>query len=834
MQSFKSYLPTLWIVLGFLIISVLFCYPAIDGKVLYQHDNISWKSMAHEGMQWHEKTGEQVLWSNSMFGGMPTYTHYIAKSNNHTAFIQTALTSVLSKPIYFFFFAMLCFFILMQTLGINKWLGAIGSIAFAFSAYNPQIIAAGHETKMLSIAYLPLLLSGFLLIYRGTYKWGVPAFLIAMALLFANAHYQIIYYAFILLGLGAVGVFIQAIKEKTIASFIKSSLLMLGLSLVTILPNLGAILATKEYTKVTMRGGESELTSAHDKGKKNGGLDKDYAFMWSNGIGETFCLLIPDLYGGGSEDIGEDSKTHQVLSEMGVPEDAATNFTAHAPTYWGPQPFVAGPIYFGAIICFLFVLGMFLVKSHHKWWLFAAVLVSIVLSWGDHFKSVNYFLFDHLPMLNKFRTPTMTLSIAEILFPLIGIWGLSELLSGKWEEKAAWAKIKLATLITGGIALVVGVGSQFFFDFKSPKDLERFTGMLGDETKAQTLVNALVEDRASLAMHSGMYSLVLILLAAALLWALVHKKINTTIFLVAIAALIAFDEIKVAAKYLNDDNYKEEADYEMELAPREVDAQILKDTDPYYRVLDLTRATFEDAIQSYHHKTVGGYSPAKMEIYQDLINMQLSGNNINSEVLNMLNTKYIIFPGQNNQPMQQRNPNACGNAWFVKEIKWVQTADEEMAALNAASITDPTKQVPNAFVAKQTAVIRQSFQKEMGAAPATVDSTATIRLHQYGLDEISFIYTAAQDGGVAVFSDIYYPLGWKAYIDGKEVPIVKADYVLRALRLPKGTNKIINFKFQPATFEFGNKFALLGSVLFYLLLAASAYFIFKKETPIKN
>ncbi|MFN5942825.1 MAG: hypothetical protein ACK44S_06515, partial [Bacteroidota bacterium] len=261
------------------------------------------------------------------------------------------------------------------------------------------------------------------------------------------------------------------------------------------------------------------------------------------------------------------------------------------------------------------------------------------------------------------------------------------------------------------------------------------------------------------------------------------------------------------------------------------DAQILKDTDPYYRVLDLTRATFEDAIQSYHHKTVGGYSPAKMEIYQDLINMQLSGNNINSEVLNMLNTKYIIFPGQNNQPMVQQNPAACGNAWFVKDIKWVNNADEEMAALNAASITDPTKVIPNAFVAKQTAVIRKSFQSAIGNAPATIDSTASIRLNKYGLDEISFIYTAAQDGGIAVFSDIYYPLGWKAFIDGKEVPIVKANYVLRALRLPKGTNKIISFQFNPETFAFGNKFALLGSALFYLLLAACVYFIFKKETP---
>jgi len=474
---------------------------------------------------------------------------------------------------------------------------------------------------------------------------------------------------------------------------------------------------------------------------------------------------------------------------------------------------------------------MFLIKSPHKWWLFAAALVSIVLSWGDHFKSVNYFLFDHLPMLNKFRTPTMTLSIAELIFPLIGIWGLSELLSGKWSESLAWAKIKIATLITGGIALVVGVGSQFFFDFKSPKDLERFTGMLGDEAKAQTLMNAIVEDRASLAMHSGFYSLVLILIAAALLWALVHKKINTSIFMLGFAAIIAIDEIKVAAKYLNEENYKDEADYEMELAPREVDAQILKDTDPYYRVLDLTRATFEDAIQSYHHKTVGGYSPAKMEIYQDLINMQLSGNTINSEVLNMLNTKYIIFPGQNNQPMVQQNPAACGNAWFVKDIKWVNNADEEMAALNAASITDPTKVIPNAFVAKQTAVIRKSFQSAIENAPATIDSTASIRLNKYGLDEISFIYTAAQDGGVAVFSDIYYPLGWKAFIDGKEVPIVKANYVLRALRLPKGTNKIISFQFNPETFAFGNKFALLGSALFYLLLAACVYFIFKKETP---
>jgi hypothetical protein len=560
-----------------------------------------------------------------------------------------------------------------------------------------------------------------------------------------------------------------------------------------------------------MRGGQSELTS-HDKGKKAGGLDKEYAFRWSNGIGETFCLLVPNLYGGSSaEPVEEGPKTYDLLSSNGQQLEKL-------PLYWGPQPFLSGPVYFGAIICFLFVLGLMVVKSPHKWWMLAVSILAIMMSWGNHFSAFNYFLFDNIPMLNKFRTPSMILVIPQFLFPLLGIWALNDIVTGKVDNAELWKKVKIAAGVTAGLAVLLGVGGSMFFSFINQELEGKYQ---------QQILSVLKEDRASLAMKSGLTSAVYILLSVGLIWAFIKNKIKKEILIVGVGVLVAVDLLVVDGKYLGQEKYKDATDYETVFQPRQVDQQILKDKDPYYRVLDVTKDTYNDASQAFFHKCIGGYHPAKMEIYQDLIDNYMSPQKgFNSQVLNMLNTKYLIFPGQNRQEAAQINPAACGNAWFVDEVKWVSTADDEMKSLNAAKLGDTTI-VPNAFDPKKTAVIRDKFKTDLNGYNFGKDSAAKVSLTKYGLDNLKFSSVNSKDG-LAVFSDIYYPYGWKAYIDGKETPILKANYVLRAIKIPAGQHNI-EFVFHPDSYYKGNTYALISSILIYALLIAAIAMMFKNK-----
>ena len=800
----KKFKQDILVIVGFALLALLYCYPQLQGKKLNQHDNISWQGMAQEAKNYHETTGKDALWSNSMFGGMPTYTTYVGAANtNYTGYVQTVLQSV-GKPAYFFFIAMLCFYLLMRVLNINKWLSMVGAIAYAFSTYNAIIISVGHETKMLTMGYLPAAMAGLYLVYREKWLTGAAVLGLSFALIFSNNHFQVIYYSFIMFGFFGLVMLYVAIKEGRLKQFFISS----GISAITMAagigPSMPSLLTTAEYAKETMRGGASEL-SGHDK-KENGGLDKEYAFRWSNGIGETFCLMIPYLYGGSSGEAAE--KAPKTLEAIGGGAD-------QLPLYWGPQPFLSGPVYFGAIVCFLFVLGIFAVRSPHKWWIIAASAACVVLSWGKNMESINFFLFDHLPYLNKFRTPSMALVIPQFLFPLLGIWGVQEILDRR-DDPQTWKNIKLAAGITAGICVLIGVGGSMFFDF---------TGGSDDRLQPE-MVKLLKEDRVALAMRSGLTSAVFILLAAGMLWAYLKDRIKTSALFIGLGVLVVIDLLPMSNNYLNESNYVDASEYETIFQPRDVDMAIMKDPDPYYRVLDLTRDTYNDAIQAYFHKCVGGYHPAKMEIYQDLIDRQMS-RGFNGQVLNMLNTKYIIAGPKGGAPQVIPNPTACGNAWFVNEIIWANTADDEMNALNAPQIGDTALPV-GAFSPLNTVVLRTRFKEMVGNAAIGKDSSASIKLNKYGLDELSFTSTNSKEG-IAVFSDIYYPKGWKAYVDDRETPIMRANYVLRAIKVPAGNHKI-EFRFKPDSFYTGQKVAFVSSILLVLLCLGALYKGFMKPT----
>lgn len=831
MQSFdfKKLLPHLLLILGFVVLAALYGYPQFDGMELRQGDNVSWKAMSKEAKDWHEKTGENTLWSNSMFGGMPTFTYYVPEGSNYIYPIQQGIMGVLGKPAGFLFLAMLGFYILMSVMRINRWLAAAGAIAYAFSTYNITLIEAGHETKMWALAYLPVVLGGLMLLYKGKFWVGLPVLGLSMSLLMSTAHYQIMYYAIItILGM-VITYFIIAIREGQLKTFAIASILAIVGAAIGIGTGMQGFLSTLEYNKTTMRGGESELTLNHDQDKKSGGLDKDYAFGWSNEWAESFTVLVPMIYGGASaEGLDENSETYDVLTSMGVGPQQAEGFVANLPTYWGSQPFTGGPFYFGAIICFLFVLGLIVIRSPHKWWIVGVCVLAFLMSIGKHFPSFNYFLFDTLPGLNKFRIPNMILVLPQLLFPVLGIWALNDILSNKLSKEEVWNKAKVAGIITGGLCLLLAVGGSAFFSFRSSKDAmlkQQLTQSFQNEDAANRVVNAVVEDRSSMAMSSGFVSAFFIAIMVGLLWAYSKNKLKGEYLAYALVILVAIDLIRIDTKYLNEDSFVYADEYEAIFQPRPVDQQILQDPDPYYRVLDLSKNTYNDAIQSYHHKAIGGYSPAKMEAYQDMIDIHMSGS-FNAEVLNMLNTKYIISPqGQNGQPVAIPNPDANGNAWFVSEIKWAETADEEMLSLNARSLGD-TAQVPNAFDASEEAVLRSTYKDELSGFNYGKDSGAYVKLDQYGLNDISYVSKNSKDG-LAVFSDMYYPYGWTAYIDGNETPILKANYLLRALKVPAGEHKI-EFKFRPKSFYTGDNIAMVSSILLILMAVGSIGIAYKK------
>lgn len=833
-------LPHIIAVVIFLVVAVLYCKPVLEGKVLSQHDIIGWKGMAQQSIEFKEKYGHYPLWTNSLFGGMPAYTIAMEPSTKiQTLYLYGILNLFLPKPADFFFLACICFYFLCSVLRIKPWIGILAALAFAYSTYDPIIIGVGHDTKMRAIALAPAVIGSLLLILQKRYLWGAALLSLFFGFQVATQHLQIIYYTGIIIGFLIVAYLIYNWKKDSIKSFLLAGAIALGAVVIGFFSYSVLMLPVNEYAKETMRGGPSELTDTTNKANKTkGGLDKDYAFNWSYGITETFTLAVPGIYGGsngGNEFSGATAFTDK-MSEIGVQEDQAVQME-NGYSYWGDQPSTSGPVYLGAVICFLFILGMVYLKSWHKWWIIAATVLGIMLAWGKHFSAFNYLLFDYLPLYNKFRAPSMALFIPQLTFPLTAALVLNQIAGEEISKEKLWNKFKLAVYITAGlVALLFILYISFSYKGESDKFIaENFTQQLlhsrgGQVTHqmqdqaqslSQSLMHALQADRKSHFGKDLFRSLAFIALAVILIGAYLKNRIRPMVMIIGLLIISTIDLIGIDRRYLNDENFVEPEDYESSFVARDADKQILADQNKPYRVFDETEDPFQmsraSSVTSYYHNSIGGYSPAKLSLYQDIIEHQLSKGNM--EVFNMLNTRYFIVQNpQTGATMAQRNPDAFGPVWLVKSIRFVPSADAEMNALNTLHLKD-------------TAVAQQKFESQVKGQPQ-FDSTATIKVAEYSNDKITYNFSASTNQ-FAVFSEVYYPHGWNAYIDGKKSDYIKVDYVLRGMSIPAGKHSI-EFRFEPQTYKTANTLMLISSLIAFLLLIAAIVFEFLKRKKTAN
>ncbi|MEI6947708.1 YfhO family protein [Paraflavisolibacter sp. H34] len=828
---FQKALPHIVAVVIFLIVAVLYCKPVLEGKVVNQHDVLGWKGMAQQSIEYKERTGHFPLWTNSLFSGMPAYTvAFEPAMNPPTLYLTYLLNFGLPKPISFFLLSCICFYFLSQILRVNPWIGILSALAYTYATYDPIIVAVGHDTKMQAMGLMPAVIGSLLLLFQRRYWWGLALLSIFFSFQVATQHLQIIYYTGIIMGFMVLAFAVYSSKKGELAHVGKAvagAALACALGFFMFASNM---LPLREYAQETMRGGRSELTAGGDaQNKTKGGLDKDYAFNWSYGISETFTLVVPGIYGGsnGGDEHKGATKFSEKLGEVGVPEDQAVQM-ANSYSYWGDQPSTSGPVYLGAVICFLFILGMVYLKSWHKWWIIAATVFGILLSWGKNFAAFNYFLFDYLPLYNKFRAPSMALVIPQFTFAVTAALALQQVLFGGEKREALWKQFKVSLYITGGLVALLGV-LYISFNYKSANDSQiqdYFTSAMTQgaqqpspqalqqaQTFSQGLMTALHEDRQSLFGSDLLRSVLFIALAALLVAGFLKDRLKALHVLIGLTLLTLIDLMPVGRRYLNEDKYVEKEQFEASFTPTQADQQIMADAAKPFRVFDQTdpQGPFNGSRASYFHNSVGGYHPAKLGLYQDLIEHQISKGNM--KVFNMLNTKYFITPGgQGGQAQAQLNPEAFGPAWLVKAVRTVANADAEMAAL--------------ANVSKDTAIVQQKFAGQLKPLSG-FDSTASLVVARHSNDTVSYRFTGKQDA-FAVFSEIYYPLGWNAYIDGKKAEYVKTDYVLRGMNLPAGTHTV-DFIFEPASYKTGNTLSLIASVITLLLLAAAIFFEVKRS-----
>lgn len=818
-SGYRNILINVGIIVFFIFLAYAYLFPLIEGKELRMGDIDHHLGMSKELVDYRNETGKEAVWTNSMFGGMPGYMISVKYPNNIVNFfagLPRAWFSIASFIILYF----IGFYVLLTSLKVNRWLSVAGAIAFGLSSYFIIIIGAGHASKANALAFLPIVIAGVLMVFRGKQVPGAILFTVGLSLELLAGHPQITYYGLLLLAIYGIIELIYAIKDKALALFTKSVLFLVAGVVVAVGMNFSRLYTTYEYTKDTIRG-PSELTSNNEN--KTSGLDKDYVVQWSYGIGETMTLLIPNFKGGSSlTNPGEKSESFKTMQQKGV-QNLKQNIQGVS-MYHGKQPFTSGPVYIGAIVVFLFILGLFVVKGVYKWWLAAATVVSIVLSWGGNVMGLTSFLLDYLPMYNKFRAPSMTLVIAQITMPLLGFIALNDILSGKVDKKVWQNGLKYAAGITGGIALLFALLPGVAGDFTNADDTQRFP---------EWLIDSVISDRKSLLRADAFRSVVFIALAAGALYAWSIKKLNTTAFIAVLGVLILVDLWAVDKRYLNNDNFVSKREATNPFPEMPVDKAILQDKDLYYRVLPLQGDPFQDARTSYYHKNIGGYSAAKLRRFQEIIEnhlmpeMQQMIQGLNAQirpdsvfaklgVINMLNTRYFIYD-LNNPPLQ--NPHAMGNAWFVSNYKTVANADEEIAALKEI---DP----------KNEATIDKRFSEFVENKKFQKDEMSGITLTEYKPNYLKYTAKSATEQ-LAVFSEIYYAKGWDAFIDGKEVPHFRVNYILRGMVLPAGDHTV-EFKFHPKSYYTGNTVSLASSILLILAVAGYAFSEYRKKPKNKT
>lgn len=796
--DFKKLLPHLIAIVVFLAIISIYFSPVFEGKTLRQHDIVMAKSMQKETYDYYKKTGEFPLWTNAIFGGMPNYMIWIIYPKNIASYLIYTIRLYLPEPLSYIFVYFICFYILMLVLGSSVPVSFITALAFAFGSYNFINVEAGHLTKALAVGLAPLILAGVILTLKNKLFWGLVVTTLALALQIRANHYQITYYTFMMLMILMIVELIYVVKNKALLSFLKQIGVLAIALILAVGVNITALWVTREYTDYTMRGG-SELSSKSNTGK---GLEKDYAFSWSYGVRESFTLLIPYFAGGSSvEKLGENSK----MAKYGLSRQQLKQI----PTYWGTLQTTAGPIYIGAIVIFLFVLGMFVVKHRYKWWIFSSVLLSLMLAWGENFPALNNLFFDYFPLFNKFRVPMTFLLMVGLMVPILSGMAVTEFLNGKTKREDFLKALKYSFYGVGGLTLFFALFGGALFDFVASID----------ETlqKNGWPVDVLREDRARLLKTDALRSFVFVLIAAATLFFWLKEKLKTNHVYGILALIVLVDMWGVDRRYFNSDDFvrKPRANKAfVELTP--ADMSVLQDPDPHYRVLDLTNNPWADCSRAYYHKLIGGYHGAKMVRYQEMIERHFTNEidrfakSLNQSgfpdfqltpTLNMMNTKYYIVSNEASGVIP--NAGRYGNCWFADTFVLVNNADEEIDTLDH-------------FDLRKTAVVDKRFADMLKTPVYPADSNDVINFNGYKPHELKYL-TVSDKAHLAVFSEVYYDKGWNAYLDGKKVPHFRVNYILRAMIVPEGEHEIV-FKFEPRSYYTGENISLIFSVIIGLLL----------------
>jgi len=802
----KKLLPDLIAILAFVLLSFAYFFPAdIENRILFQHDTAAGAGAGQEVKEYYEQTGERSRWTNSLFGGMPMYQ--IAPSYDSTKslqWVQKAYQLFLPDYVCLTFMLMLGFYILLRVFGIPVWLAGLGGIMWAFSSYFFILISAGHIWKFITLAYVPPTIAGIVLAYRGKLLWGGILTALFVALQITSNHVQMSYYFFFVILFFVGAYFEKAWRTKTLPQFFKASAVLIVAALVGIAANVSNLYHTYAYSKETMRG-KSELVQTGDAAKQtSSGLDRDYITQWSYGIDETLTLLVPNFKGGASAALSQSETAMSKANPM------YSSLYGSLTQYFGTQPMTSGPVYVGAFVLFLFVLGCFIVKGPLKWALIGATFFSIVLSWGKNFMPLTDFFIDYVPLYNKFRAVSSILVIAEFTIPLLAIFALKRLLEEPEILKQEKKPLGISQLLTAGIALLLAVapgsiGSGYVPAQEAQMLQNAVNQQMIPANELSGILANLGEMRAELVSSDALRSFIIIGIGCSLLWLYASGKLRSSLTIAGITILCLADMWGVNKRYLNDAQFVPHSIRTETFTKTNTDELILQDTSLDYRVLNFATSTFDDNNTSYWHKSVGGYHPAKLRRYQEMIEHHISpemqaaykaiataGGEMDSvdankfRVLNMLNTKYFIFPaGQQRQTVPILNPHAYGNAWFVNKVQYVNNANEEIDALDS-------------IIPTETAVVDARFKDVLkGATESYKDSLSSIRLTSYAPNRLTYETNNAQDG-IAVFSEIYYPDGWHVTIDGQPAELARADYILRTMYVPAGQHTI-EMRFDPTS-----------------------------------
>lgn len=832
----KKLLPDLIAILAFVLLSFAYFFPAdIENRILFQHDTAAGAGAGQEVKEYYEQTGERSRWTNSLFGGMPMYQ--IAPSYDSTKslqWVQKAYQLFLPDYVCLTFMLMLGFYILLRVFGIPVWLAGLGGIMWAFSSYFFILISAGHIWKFITLAYVPPTIAGIVLAYRGKLLWGGILTALFVALQITSNHVQMSYYFFFVILFFVGAYFEKAWRTKTLPQFFKASAVLIVAALVGIAANVSNLYHTYAYSKETMRG-KSELVQTGDAAKQtSSGLDRDYITQWSYGIDETLTLLVPNFKGGASAALSQSETAMSKANPM------YSSLYGSLTQYFGTQPMTSGPVYVGAFVLFLFVLGCFIVKGPLKWALIGATFFSIVLSWGKNFMPLTDFFIDYVPLYNKFRAVSSILVIAEFTIPLLAIFALKRLLEEPEILKQEKKPLGISLLLTAGIALLLAVapgsiGSGYVPAQEAQMLQNAVNQQMIPANELSGILANLGEMRAELVSSDALRSFIIIGIGCSLLWLYASGKLRSSLTIAGITILCLADMWGVNKRYLNDAQFVPHSIRTETFTKTNTDELILQDTSLDYRVLNFATSTFDDNNTSYWHKSVGGYHPAKLRRYQEMIEHHISpemqaaykaiataGGEMDSvdankfRVLNMLNTKYFIFPaGQQRQTVPILNPHAYGNAWFVNKVQYVNNANEEIDALDS-------------IIPTETAVVDARFKDVLkGATESYKDSLSSIRLTSYTPNRLTYETNNAQDG-IAVFSEIYYPDGWHVTIDGQPAELARADYILRTMHVPAGQHTI-EMRFDPTSLHvtkgiaYGALALLVIGIIVAVLIAKRKY-----------